>query len=92
MNDLPELMSETANVLQYADGCFCSGKNSETALEVFQENLCKLEYFFRLNKLNLNANKTEFIAFSLKNDKRLDDLETVIVSSTIVKKSDIANK
>ena len=92
MNDLPELMSETAHVLQYADGCFCSGKNSETALEVFQENLCKLEYFFRLNKLNLNANKTEFIAFSLKNDKRFDDLETVIVSSTIVKKSDIANK
>ena len=91
VNDLPELMSETAHVLQYADGCFCSGKKSETALEVFQETLCKLAYFFRLNKLNLNANKTEFIAFSLKNDKRLDDLETVIVGSTIVKKSDISN-
>ena len=32
--------------------------------------------------------KTEFITFSLKNDKCLNDLETGIVGSTIVKKSD----
>ena len=90
VNDLPELMSETAHILQYADDClsFCSDKKSETALEVLQDNLFKLEEYFCLNKLNLNANKTEFITFSLKNDKRLNDLETVIVGSTIVKKSD----
>ena len=31
--------------------------------------------------------RTEFITFSLKNDKRLNDLETVFEGSTIVKKS-----
>ena len=62
-------------------------KKSETTLEVLKDNLYKLEYFC-LNKLNLNANKTEFITVSLKNDERLNDLETVIVGSTVVKESD----
>ena len=39
-------------------------------------------------KRNLNGNKTEFITFSLKNYKRLNDLVTVTVGSTLVKKSD----
>ena len=48
-------MSETAHILQYADDCsvFCSDKKSETALEVLQDNLYKLEEYFCLNKLNL---------------------------------------
>ena len=90
VNDLTKLMRKTAHILQYADDCliFCSDKKSETALEVLQDNFYKLEEYFCLNKLNSNANKTEFITFSLKNDKRLNNLETVIVGSTIVKKSD----
>ena len=90
VNDLTKLMRETAHILQYADDCliFCSDKKSETALEVLQDNFYKLEEYFCLNKLNSNANKTEFITFTLKNDKRLNYLETVIVGSTIVKKSD----
>ena len=36
----------------------------------------------------MNANKTDFITFFVKNDKRLNDMKTVIVGSTIVKKSD----
>ena len=39
------------------------------------------------NKLNLNASKARFITFSLKNDERLNDLKTVTVGSTKVKKS-----
>ena len=59
VNDLPELMSETAHILQFAVDCliFCSDKNSETALEVLQDNLYELEEYFCLNKLNLKANK-----------------------------------
>ena len=53
-----------------------------------QDNIYKLEEYFYLNKLNLNGSKTEFITFSLKNDKRLNDSETVTVGSTLVKKSD----
>ena len=80
VNDLPELMSETAHILQYADDCllFWSDKKSQTALEVSQDNLCKLEGYYCLNKLNLISNKIEFITFSLKNDKRLNDLETIL--------------
>ena len=90
VNDLPELMRDTGHILRYADDClmFCNEKKSETALEVLQDNLYKLEEYFCLKKLNLNANKTEFITSSLKNDKRLNDLETDIVGSTIVKTSD----
>ena len=66
-------MSETAHILQFAVDCliFCSDKNSETALEVLQDNLYELEEYFCLNELNLNANKTEFITF-LENDERLN--------------------
>ena len=89
MNDLPKLVSEAAHILQYADDCliFCSNKKFETSLEVLQDNLFKLEEYVCLNKLNLKENKTEFITSSLKNDKRLNGLETVILGSTIVKKS-----
>ena len=38
--------------------------------------------------MNLNGSKTEINTLSLKKDKRLDDLETVSVGPTIVKKSD----
>ena len=55
-NDLPELMRETAYILQYADDCLIFFKKSETALEVLQDNLYKLEEYFCLNKLSLNAN------------------------------------
>ena len=43
VNDLPELMSETAHILQYADDCstLCSDKKSDTALEVLPDNLYK---------------------------------------------------
>ena len=90
VHDPPEFMSETIHILQYADDCliFCSDKKSETVLEILQDNLYKLENYFCFNKLNLNANKTEFITFSLKNDTRLNNLETVNVGSIIVKKSD----
>ena len=47
-----------------------------------------LEEYFCLNKLSLNGKKSEFITLSLKNDKRINDLETDIVGSTIVKKSE----
>ena len=59
VNDLPELMSKTAHILQYADDCliFCSDRKSETAHEVLQDNLYKLEEYFCLNKLNLNGEK-----------------------------------
>ena len=62
VNDLPELMSETAHILLYADGCliFCSDKKSETALEVLKDYSYRLEGYFCLNKLNLNASKTEY--------------------------------
>ena len=63
-------------------------KKSEVALEISQDSLCELEEDFCHNKLILNANKTHFITFSFKNDKRLNNIETVIVGSTIVKKSD----
>ena len=90
VNDLPELISRPAHLIQYADDClvFCSDKKSEIALEILQDNVYKLEGYFCLNKLNLNRSKTEFITFSLKNDKRLNDSETVTVGSTLVKKSD----
>ena len=80
-------MSETAHILQYADDClnFCSDEKSEAALEVLQDKIYNLKEYVCLNKLKLNANKAEFITFSLKKDKRLNDLETVIVGSTIVK-------
>ena len=41
VNDLPELMSGTAHILQYADDCFyfCSDKKPETALDVLQDNI-----------------------------------------------------
>ena len=67
---------------------FCSDKKSEIALEILQDNIYKLEEYFCLNKVNLNGSKTEFITFSLKNDKRLNDSETVTVGSTLVKISD----
>ena len=67
VNDVPELISKPAQILQYADDClvFCSGRKSEIALEVLQDNIYTLEYF-RRNKLNLNGSETEFITFSLK--------------------------
>ena len=61
---------------------------SEIAFVVLQGKIFKLEEYFCLNKLNLIGSKTEFIPFSLKNDERLNDLETVTIGSTIVKKSD----
>ena len=67
---------------------FCSGKKSEVGLKVLQNKIHKLEEGFCLNKLKLNASKTEFNTFSLKNGKRLSDLETVTVGSTVVKKLD----
>ena len=90
VNDLPELISRPAHILQYADDClvYCSDIKSEIALEIMQGNIYKLEEYFCLNKLKLNGSKTEFITFSLKNDKRLNDSETVTVGSTLVKKSD----
>ena len=90
VSDLPELMSETALILQYADDCLliCIIKKSEIALEVLQDHLYKLEEYLFLNKLNLNERKTELVTFSLKNDKRLNDLETVAVGSSMVKKPD----
>ena len=85
--DLADLMSETAHILPYADDCFnfCSDKESEIAIEVLQDNFYKLEEYFCLQKLNLNASKTEFITFSLQIDKRLNDLDTITVGYTIVK-------
>ena len=47
-----------------------------------------LEEYIYLNKLDFNASKTEVITFSFKKDKRLDNIETVTVDSTKVKKSD----
>ena len=90
VNDVPELISKPAQNLQYADDClvFCSDRKSATALEVLQDNLYKLEEYFRRNILNLNKSETEFITFSLKNDKRLNDIETVTAGSTSVKKSE----
>ena len=90
VNDLPELISRPAHILQYADDClvFSSDKKTETALEILQDNIYKLEEYLCLNRLNLNGSKTEFITFSLKNDKRLNDSKTVTVGSTLVKKSD----
>ena len=90
VNDLPEFISKPAHILQYADDClvFYSDKKPEIALEVLQDTIYKLEEYFCLNKLNLDGNETEFITFSLKSDKRLSDLETVTVGSTLVKKSD----
>ena len=90
VNDLPELMSEIFLILQYADDClsFCSYEKFEVALEVLHDTLHKLEQFFCLNKLNLNASEREFTSFPLKNGKRLSDLETVTVGSTIMKNSD----
>ena len=67
---------------------FCSGKKSDVGFEVLQNNINKLEEGFCLNELKLNASKTEFVSFFLKNDKRLNDLKTVTVGSTIVKNSD----
>ena len=69
VNDLPELISRPAHILQYADNClvFCSDKKSETALEILQDNIYKLEEYFCLNKLNLNGSKTEFITSKMIN-------------------------
>ena len=67
---------------------FRSDKKSKTSLEVLQDNLQELEEYFWFNKLDLNANRTEFITFSLENDKRLNDVETATLDSTIVRKSD----
>ena len=41
VNDLPDLMSRPAHILQYADDClvFCSDKKSEIALEILQNNM-----------------------------------------------------
>ena len=48
MHDLPELVGKTARIVQYADDYlkFCSDKNSESALEVLQDNFYNLEDFF----------------------------------------------
>ena len=66
---------------------YCNVNKSIRLLKVYK-TIYMLEEYFCLNKLNLNANETDFITLSLKNDKRRNDLETVVVGSTIVKKSD----
>ena len=70
VNDVPEHKSKPAQNLQYADDClvFCSDRKSETAVEVLQDNIYKLEEYFCRNKLNLNKSETELITFSLKNE------------------------
>ena len=47
--------------------------------------IVKLENYFSLNRLNLSGSKTEFITFSCKSDKRLQDSETVVGSFKIEK-------
>ena len=61
VNDLPELISRPAPILQYADDCLvlCRDKKFEIALEILRDNVYKLEEYFCLNKLNINGSKTD---------------------------------
>ena len=41
VHDFPQLISKTAQILQYADDCLtlCCGEKSQNALEVLQDNI-----------------------------------------------------
>ena len=88
VNNRLNQISENAHVNQYADGCllYCSDSESEIPLNRLQESITKLEKYFFFDRLNLNNSKTEFIIFPRKNDKRLQNSETVVVGSSRIEK------
>ena len=66
--------------------CFFVATDPDIALQCLQTNISKLESYFKSHRLRLSGSKTEFITFSRKSDKTQLDCETVVVSSSVVKK------
>ena len=86
---LSNQFNENAHIIQSADGCLLYGSDSELeiALNRLQENGVKLQKYFAFNRLNLNDSQTEIDTFSRKNEKRLQNSETVVVGSSRLEKS-----
>ena len=82
-------MSENSHRKQFFDDCFlsCSDSESEIALNCVHGKIVQLKNYFSFNQLNLKGSKIEFINFSRKNDKCLQNSVSVVVGSTRIEKS-----
>ena len=60
------MLSLVPNIIWYADDTvlWCAEKNWNETQKIMQEYLNKVNYRLCINKLSLNANKTEFLTFS----------------------------
>ena len=64
LNDLPDAL-ESCSVLMYADDTvlFCSGKQASTIESTLNRELSRIENWFQVNCLFINATKTESMLF-----------------------------
>lgn len=69
INDLTKV-SSLIKVILFADdtNLYMSGHNLQHLVEVFNSELCKLESWFKVNKLSLNVSKTNFMLFGKKRE------------------------
>ena len=70
---------------------FSSSIISEDALNRLQKSFNNLTEFFAENQLNLNASKSEFITFCLKNDSKNVDTDTIVIKGIMQPKNQNAN-
>ena len=67
-----ELLRLVPNVLSYADdtAVLCTEKDWATTQTAMQDYLEKINYWLNINKLSINANKTEYLTFSIYKNKQ----------------------
>ena len=79
LNDLPDAL-ESCSVLMYADDTvlFCSGKQASTIESTLNRELSRIENWFQVNCLFINATKTESMLFGTSS--RLSNIDSFSVN------------
>jgi len=86
VNDLP-MISEKFFALLFADdtNLFISHKNFDTLISTINDELCKLNQWFKSNKLSLNIDKTNFIIFTGRNKKYSKEMAKIYIENKPIK-------
>ena len=89
VDNLKGKSSKNAHIGYYADNCLQrrSHKKYNSDVHLPQGNLGKLEEYFPRNWVHFKSRETSFNTFPGQNYKWLNQMETVSVCSTVVKKS-----
>ena len=90
VNNMKSSIQSPINLVQYADDTFifAAAKDIETSVAYLQKGLKTLSDFFAIHRLNINADKTEFVVFCKASKNSSIENATLKVGDHIIKQKE----